>query len=183
MKNIINKLKKEPYEIANLLDKDDLEKIILYAADQYYNTCKPIISDAIYDMLIDFLKYKYPKSKVLKNIGSSIKAKNKVKLDYHLGSMDKVKPPSKELNKWKLKYSSPYILTEKLDGISGLLIYRKDNKTINLYTRGTSTEGLDISSLLKYIKHIPNFVQINKIIKKYNIKSTNKKNLIALEVN
>ena len=51
-------------------------------------------------MLIDFLKLKNPKSKVLKEVGSTIKGKNKVKLPYALASMDKIKPPSNKLDKW-----------------------------------------------------------------------------------
>ena len=71
--------------------------MIEYAADKYYNEGKSVITDAIYDMLIDFLQIKNPKSKTLKKVGSSVKSKDKVKLDYWLGSMDKVKPPSKKL--------------------------------------------------------------------------------------
>ena len=110
------------------LDIKDLENIINYAADKYYNTMKSVISDSIYDMLIDFLKLKSPKSKVLKNIGAKIKSKDKVSLDYHLGSMNKIKPPSNQLDKWTNQYKPPYILTDKLDGISVLLVYKQNNK-------------------------------------------------------
>ena len=48
-------------------------------------------------MIEDFLKLKNPKSKLLKQIGAKVKSKNKVKLPYHLGSMDKIKPPSNKL--------------------------------------------------------------------------------------
>ena len=51
-------------------------------------------------MLVDFLRLKNKKSKVLKNIGSKVKSKNKVPLPYHLGSMDKIKPPSNKINNW-----------------------------------------------------------------------------------
>ena len=36
--------------------------------------------------------------------------------------MDKIKPPSNQLEKWLIKYpETPYILSEKLMGVSGLL--------------------------------------------------------------
>ena len=161
------------------LDIKNLEDIITYAADKYYNTMKSVISDSIYDMLIDFLKLKAPKSKVLKNIGAKIKSKDKVSLDYHLGSMDKIKPPSNQLEKWANQYTPPYILTDKVDGISALLVYKKNN-TIKMYTRGTSTEGLDISHLIKYLNNIADIDTVKEYCKKYKLVPTHKDNIIAL---
>ena len=42
----------------NILSIENLENIINYCADKYYNFSKSIVSDSIYDMLIDFLKLK-----------------------------------------------------------------------------------------------------------------------------
>jgi NAD-dependent DNA ligase len=167
-------------DIISTVDKlsiKELEDIVTYAADKYYNTMKSVISDPVYDMLIDFLKLKSPKSKVLKNIGAKIKSKNKVSLDYHLGSMDKIKPPSNQLEVWKKKYHPPYILTDKLDGISALLVYKKDS--IKMYTRGTSSEGLDISHLIKYLENIPNIDTIKEYCKKNNLIASHSDNIIA----
>ena len=167
-------------DIISTVDKlsiKELEDIVSYAADKYYNTMKSVISDPIYDMLIDFLKLKSSKSKVLKNIGAKVKSKNKVSLDYHLGSMDKIKPPSNQLEVWKKKYQPPYILTDKLDGISALLVYKKDN--IKMYTRGTSSEGLDISHLIKYLENIPNIDTVKEYCKKNNLTASRSDNIIA----
>jgi len=158
---------------ADLLSQEELENLIRRANDAFFNTKKPIMNDNTFDILKDFLKSKYPKSKVLKEIGASVNSKDKVKLDYWLGSMDKIKPGSHELEKWLNKYQGDYMLSDKLDGISALLIYRPDN-TINLYTRGTASEGLDISPLIKYLK-IPSI----DIIKKSKFKSTKKNILMA----
>ena len=176
MLNHINKINKDPFNYVNNLSVIELEKIIKYSADKYYNSNTPIISDSIYDMLIDFLKLKNPKSKVLKEVGSTIKGKNKVKLPYALASMDKIKPPSNKLDKWIKIYKPPYFLSDKLDGISGLLVYTFDKK-INFYTRGTSITGLDISKLLKYLDKIPLWEKIKKWSDKNNIRGKN--NLIA----
>ena len=177
MDNIIKKLKNDPFNYADTLTIKQLEEILEYAADKYYNTNTSIISDAIYDMLIDFLKLKAPKSKTLKKIGSSVKkSKDKVKLDYWLGSMDKIKPPSNKLEKWLSRYKEPYYLTDKLDGVSGLLVYTKDG-IIKLFTRGTATHGLNITPLLKYLSNIPSYENMEKFVKKNKLKGT--KNLIA----
>ena len=136
------------------LNVTELEKIIVYAADKYFNET-PVVSDAIYDMMIDFLRLKNPKSKVLKNVGAPSKSKDKVELPYYLGSMDKIKPPSNKLQTWIDEYSAPYIIGDKLDGVSALLVY----DTMKLYTRGTATHGMDISILLNYIK-VPSYEKV-----------------------
>lgn len=167
---LIKDINNDPFS-ADSLNQEELEAIIKFANDAFFNTKKPIMNDNTYDILKDFLKSKFPKSKVLKEIGATIKSKDKVKLDYWLGSMDKIKPGSNELEKWLHKYKDKYILSDKLDGISALLVYRTTNH-INLYTRGTASEGLDITPLLKYF-NIPSI----DTIKNSGFKS-NKKNIL-----
>jgi NAD-dependent DNA ligase len=168
--DIINTLNNtdDIFTTIHSLSTTDLETVIIYASDKYYND-EPVISDAIYDMLREFLMMRNPKSKVLKQVGSPVKSKNKVKLPYYLGSMDKIKPPSNRLNSWINTYNSPYIATDKLDGVSALLVY--NNNTIKMYTRGTATHGQDITMLLRYIK-IPSYNVIMTYLKKYNMGNT-----------
>jgi DNA ligase (NAD+) len=176
MNNYITKLKDDPFNFANKMSVEELEELITFTADKYFNTKHAVISDALYDMLIDFLKAKNSKSKVLKNVGASVNSGNKMKLPYVLYSMDKIKPPSKELDKWIDKNPPPYYLSDKLDGMSALLVYYKD-KTMKLFTRGDATEGRDISYLLKYISHIPTPDTIKKYMTNNDIKA--KKNNMA----
>jgi NAD-dependent DNA ligase len=183
MEKIINKLNNSDIDIITYIQqfkKKELENIIEYSADKYYNTSKSIINDDIYDLLIDLLKNKYPNSKILENIGAKNK-NNKVKLDYWLGSMKKIKPDielneSKDLSSWIKNYKPPYNISDKLDGVSALIIYNNNN-IIKMFTRGDGNNGKDISDLLKYLS-IPNY---NKI---YDYCKTNKivgnKNLIAM---
>jgi NAD-dependent DNA ligase len=166
--DIVKKVLKNSYESINELTVEELEKLIDFANDKYRNTNTSVISDEIYDIAVDFLKLKNPKSKLLKEIGGKVKSKDKVKLDYWLGSMDKIKPSNiKEFDKWINKYKEPYYISNKLDGISAMIVYRY-NGEINLYTRGTADEGLDITPLLKYLKNIPSWDKVNK----YKIKAT-----------
>lgn len=172
----INKLNLniDVFNYINNLSVKELEKIIEYANDKYFNESS-VISDNVFDILVDFLKFKDPKNKFLKSIGAPVKVSEKVKLPYSLFSMDKIKPPSNKLDKFTKKFNSPYILSDKLDGISALLVYTKD-KSINFYTRGTSYEGQDITKLVKYL-NLPNYKDMKKICDKANIKG--KDNLIA----
>lgn len=177
MTDIIKRIQKTKDLIKDVseLSIKELEETIVYAADKYYNTDTPVLLDVQYDALIDFLRLKSPKSKVLKNIGASVKGKNKVKLDYWLGSMDKMKPNNvNDLASWIKTYKGPYHLSDKLDGISALLVYN-DNE-ISMYTRGTANEGLDITPLVKYM-NLPKYEIIEEYCKKNKIKGD--KNLIA----
>lgn len=178
MSDIVKKLLKsgtEPIEVASNLSVEELEKVITYASDKYYNSAKPVITDTLYDILIDFLKMKDPKSQVLKNVGSKVKSKDKVKLDYWLGSMDKIKPPSNQLEIWSKKYKPAYNLSDKLDGVSALLTYKYDGQ-VRMYTRGTATEGMDITPLIKYL-NLPEWDVVSTYCKKNTIKGIT--NLIA----
>ncbi len=171
-KNIIDNINKsdDVFKFVQELSIDELEKILIYASDKYYND-EPVVSDAIFDMMREFLQLKSPTSKVLKQIGAPpTKSKDKVKLPYYLGSMDKIKPPSNKLENWCSKYDPPYVLTEKLDGVSALLLYAQNaNKEVKLFTRGTATHGMDISSLLRYIKDLPSYDNVMDYLKKNNM--------------
>jgi NAD-dependent DNA ligase len=178
MADIVKKLLKsslDPVEVASNLSIDELERVITYSADKYYNSPNPVITDALYDILIDFLKMREPKSQVLKTVGAKVKSKNKVKLDYWLGSMDKIKPPSNQLEIWSKKYKPAYNLSDKLDGVSALLTYKHDGQ-VRMYTRGTATEGMNITPLIKYL-HLPDWNEVSTYCKKNTIKGIN--NLVA----
>lgn len=174
MEKHISNLKKDAYNYANTLTSEQLEEIITYTSDKYYNKTA-VISDAIWDMLFDFLKIKNKNSKVLKKVGA--KGKNDdVELPYYLGSMDKIKPH--ELNKftkWELIYHAPYILSDKLDGVSGLVVYSKTD--VKMYTRGEATTGKDITKLIKYF-NLPSLENVSKYCKENKIKGKN--NLLAI---
>jgi DNA ligase (NAD+) len=187
---IIKKLAKDPVTVASELTVKELESVIKYAADKYYNienienidknhiADNSVLDDEVYDLLVDFLRIKNPKSKVLTNIGAKVKSKNKVKLDYWLGSMDKIKPTNiSQFDMWIKKYKYPYYLSDKLDGISALLTYTTD-ENIKLFTRGTAKEGHDITHLVQYL-NLPSWSIVNKYVIKNKLKTDYNKNIIA----
>jgi NAD-dependent DNA ligase len=68
-----------------------------------------------------------------------------------MASMDKIKPDTNALASWTSTYRGPYVLSCKLDGVSGL--YMCDNaKTCKLYTRGNGIVGQDISHLISVLR-------------------------------
>lgn len=140
---------------------EELEDLIVKASDSYYNKGKSLMTDNEFDLLTDRLKQLNPKSKILKQVGAEVRGK-KVQLPYWLGSMDKIKTDEKTLNRWIKTYKGPYVLSEKLDGISALLNIEKGKN--KLYTKGDGTQGSDISHLISIIN-----INIDKLPKNIDI--------------
>jgi NAD-dependent DNA ligase len=137
------------------LDKNELVELLKKSDNQYHNLGEPMFSDIEYDEIKEYLRKIDKNNEYFKHIGAEIIGKDKVKLPYFLGSQDKIKDDVKILEKWIKKYNNPssYIISEKLDGISCLIVYNKD--TIKIYTRGDGKYGQDISHLKDKIKNLP----------------------------
>lgn len=147
------KISKLP-SFLNKIDLQTLHKVKLYLDDQYYNVGESPVSDERYDLVKDTLKRK--DSTYTVPVGAKLRTgENRVKLPYWLGSADKITIDSTNaLRLWNNKNpSSEYVFSEKLDGISCLLV-QEDGDT-KLYTRGNGVIGADISYLAKYLSTIP----------------------------
>ena len=73
-------------------------------------------TDKKFDFLFDTVKNLDPKNPVLKKVGAKVLSKNKVKLPYYMGSMDKIKPTDKKV-----------LEKSKLPGKDYLSVYSLDN--------------------------------------------------------
>ena len=127
--------------------------VLQFAADNYYNTDELILSDYQYDTLLEILTERDPKNPFLAKVGAPIEGSGAVKLPYWLGSMDKIKPTDKKLDRWLTKFNGPYVISDKLDGISGLLVVKFDSGSCtgyHLYTRGDGITGQNITKLIQY---------------------------------
>ena len=199
-KTIVNS-KKEGYKVhlaefkengidaLKMLSEKKISVMIDEATKAYYND-EPLLSDNEFDIIQEYMKKKYPKNKALTQIGAPIEDKHKVKLPYYMASMDKIKPDTNALPKWKLKYKGPYVLSAKLDGISGL--YSTENGEEKLYTRGNGSVGQDISHLIPYLR-LPKtsdmtirgeiIMKKSTFLEKYKDEFSNSRNLVAGLVN
>ena len=153
-KTQIKRLELNPHEEGLDLNIDLLEKIITKSKNDYFNNSEtPLLTDKTYDILEIILKEKKPNSNVFKLVGAIIaNPEDKVKLPYYMSSLDKVKPGEKVLTKWLKNNPADIIVSEKVDGLSGLLIIEKgaDNKyTTTLYKHGDGVEGQNISQLIE----------------------------------
>jgi NAD-dependent DNA ligase len=77
----------------------------------------------------------------------------KAKLPFFMGSLDKIKNEQKVFDSWKNRYMGCYVVSDKLDGNSGLLHFQPNQDTM-LYTRGNGVEGQNITHLLPFLKNM-----------------------------
>jgi DNA ligase (NAD+) len=143
---IIELFKKMGISVLENLDEKDLTDLLEYANNSYYNDI-PVLNDNQYDIIKEYIENKYPTNKAVLAVGAPV-VKNKVTLPYEMGSMDKIKPDTGALENWTQKYPGPYILSCKLDGVSGL--YTTEGNDAKLYTRGDGKVGQDISHFIPY---------------------------------
>jgi len=152
MKYDIEAINNDPIGFINANKKADIIEFLIKADDAFFNNEgeEIFVKDDIYDIIKDYVRSKYPKDKYFKRIGADVK--NKVVLPYYMGSLNKIKDSEDEIVKYKAKYPGPFVISDKLDGVSCMIIYTSGE--IKMYTRGNGTEGQDISHLLGYVKNI-----------------------------
>lgn len=151
-------LKSNP-NIVNTYTENDIIEMLELLDHSYHSIGQSLVTDEQYDYLKDFLEQNYvTNDKVKKKIGSCeiggdsklLSFKKTIHLPHWMGSMNKIKNVDIKLfDTWKSKYGQgDSIVTDKLDGVSALLIFDLASSDIKLYTRGNGSIGQDISSLI-----------------------------------
>jgi NAD-dependent DNA ligase len=132
-----------------------MEKQLRDASHAYFVTGKPIMSDAEYDALKDSFCSANPNNPMCSEIGATPASTSKIRLPCYMGSLDKIKTNEATLASWVSKYGGPYVVSDKLDGVSALAQYDANGDLIRLMSRGDGTVGEDITFLAQYISGIP----------------------------
>jgi DNA ligase (NAD+) len=142
--------KKSGITVLDQLNENQLSNLLKEANLAYYNE-EPFLTDNQYDIIKEYIEKKYPSNQIIHEIGAPVgPGSRKVTLPYPMGSMDKIKPDTNALASWTSKFSGPYVLSCKLDGVSGL--YTTEGKDAKLYTRGDGKVGQDISHLIPFLR-------------------------------
>ena len=185
----IEEFKSNGIKFLEKCSEKELSKLLLKANDEYHNQT-PIFGDNLYDILKEYIEEKYPTNESIKKVGAPVVTKNKVKLPFEMASMDKIKPDTNALTNFKKKYSGPYLISCKLDGVSGL--YSTLGEEPKLYTRGDGKFGQDISHLIPFLD-LPSHKNIcvrgefiiskQLFIEKYEGEFANPRNLVAGIIN
>ena len=140
----------DPDKWIKNLKTPDLEKLVEYASFLYYN----YDGGGLTDNAFDALEYQLNKRLKLKGrrwekLGSEPIEKLRVQLPYPMPSLEKIKPGEKALLNF-LKTKTAITWSEKLDGVSGLVVYAS-GKIIGIYTRGDGIIGGNVKYLENYI--------------------------------
>jgi len=161
LKNI-KKIRTEGASVLLQFKERTIQNILETSRKSYYNE-RPIITDNEYDIIKEYVEKKYPTNKEATVIGADVKA-DKVKLPYFMGSMDKIKPDTNAIDRWIGKYKGPYVVSSKLDGVSGL--YSIDGEKSRLYTRGNGKIGQDITKYVgKVNMPIPKNLPVGMVVR------------------
>lgn len=142
----------DPDGYINELDTAELKRLMDTASYLYYNIGDSGLDDNSFDA-IQYHLYKRLKKEgiIIEEIGAIPIKKLQKDLPFPLASLDKIKPEQKEYIDFVNNAPAQGIIwSDKLDGVSALVIYNNGNP-IELYTRGNGVIGGDISYLLEYI--------------------------------
>jgi NAD-dependent DNA ligase len=189
MNQQVNEFKKRGISFLHSLTESQLVTLVDECNDAFHSNQEPLLTDHQFDIVVEYMQQTYPQRPL--KIGTDKIEKNKVPLPYEMASMNKIKPDTHSLDQWKHLYRGPYVLSCKLDGVSGMYCCKK--KKGHLYTRGNGTVGQDVSHLIPYLR-LPTFdistvVRGEFIISKKGFKETyasrfsNSRNWVAGTVN
>ena len=147
---LVTALRAQGVQVLDQCSESQLTTLLQQANHAYHNATHPFMTDSEFDLVKSYVDTKYAAT-TKASIGAPVeKGKTKVTLPYSMGSMDKIKPDTNALAGWCAKFRGPYLVSCKLDGVSGL--YSTEGKEPKLYTRGDGTVGQDISHLIPYLR-------------------------------
>ena len=134
--------------------KSRIEKLKEY--DKLYELGLSPISDKEYDDLKDIEREKNPNDPYFDSVGFKIDSRDKVKLPFILGSLNKYKAGDEDntIMKWLMKQKDIIIISPKLDGLS-ICVNWFNGEVVCAYLRGDGEYGMNITSKAKkFIKPI-----------------------------
>ena len=135
-------------------DVPELVNMLRSADEQYFNESESFLTDEQYDTVKRFVEKIDETNSYFIGVGSATRG-GKVALPFQMGSLTQSYEGDvvRWVEKYKL-YTEKITISDKLDGVSGLVIYGSGSFQI-AYSRGDGSEGADISRHLRKIKTVP----------------------------
>lgn len=139
------------------LSLSELVQVLQVLNTLYFTSGESLASDTEYDLLKERLVSLSPDHPLLNAVGAPIVGdKVAVKLPIYMGSLDKVKPDTKDLGKYLQNHSKRgFVLSEKLDGVSLLVTRDSPDSQWRCYTRGNGEMGHEVTDLLSAYLKLP----------------------------
>src|SRR5690606_24747975 len=157
------------------LTADELEGLIRRAKREYWDQHKPTLPDPLYDQLVERLKRVRPDAAVLEAMGPqaseapALEPEEELRLppEQRFGEAVRHLRPMLSLDKcynepdlvaWAGKFSGEILVMPKMDGVACSLRYDKRGLLEMAATRGSGTEGEDITMNALEVPAIPNTI-------------------------
>lgn len=155
------------------LPADDLEVLVRRANHEYWDKHAPSLPDALYDQLVERLRRARPDAAVLQEMGPSVSGEPALAVDEAVRlapearfgaavihkrpmlSLDKCYVES-ELQAWAGKFEGEILVMPKMDGMACSLRYDRSGRLVLAATRGSGSEGEDITANALDVAAIPN---------------------------
>lgn len=140
--------------------------LILQSADQlYHNHAQSFLTDEQYDSFFLYCSRIIPNHAYFTGIGSAVRG-GKIKLPFPMGSLTQAYDGDivTWINKYKL-HNEKFVMSDKLDGTSALLIYGQDGNLQIAYSRGDGLEGADITRHISKIHNVPAHVEGERVVR------------------
>lgn len=139
---------------------DNCVTILEEAADLYHNDGESFLSDLEYDTLERRLKDEDPSNTFFFGVGSNVRG-GKIPLPFPMGSLDQVY--TNEAEKWIGDHNlskDTIVVSDKLDGVSVMIVYGNKGNLQIAYSRGDGTHGADVSRHISKILSVPKTVNV-----------------------
>lgn len=154
------------------LSRDELVELVTQANAEYWDDHAPTLPDPLYDRLVERLRKLDPDAPILASMGPkkpsgpTVDADDVVRLPPQerfgtavrharpMLSLDKAYS-AQEVESWAAKFEGEMIVMPKLDGIACSIRYDEQGRLILAATRGSGTEGEDITANVLEIEGVP----------------------------
>lgn len=171
-------MSKQPLNAAEIearlhdLTRDELVEIITRANAEYWDQHAATLPDPLYDRLVERLRKLDPKAEVLDDLGAKAPSGPVIAADEAIEippaqrfgaavrharpmlSLDKAYS-AEEVAAWASKFEGDMIVMPKLDGIACSIRYDARGKLVLAATRGSGTEGEDVTANVLEIAVVP----------------------------
>ncbi len=144
---------------------EDLKRYVDIASYLYSNYDGGGLTDNSFDSLLWYLAKKEKiKVRALEKIGAPVIEKLRINLEYPMPYLEKAKPGTQKLINYLTNFDTNIKCnwSMKLDGVSGVLIYKKGRLTM-MNTKGKDNVGGNVTYLKDYIK-IPHQVDYDDFV-------------------
>ncbi len=144
---------------------DEILNVLTSADDLYTNDGESFLDDSQYDTLKQYAQRLAPSHVYFTGVGSTLRG-GKVKLPYKMGSLTQAYQG--DMAKWVEKYKlerEPVIVSDKLDGVSTLIVYDEKGSLQIAFSRGDGIEGADVTRHISKIHNVPQKVEGKMVIR------------------